>query len=480
MICALLIVSLISITQTAWAQSTPDDAIHQTLNTYNAQPQRAYTYQTVGRLPAEPDTAGIVYLELVSVDTGEPVEGLTEIMVLQRSDGQWQAWLPGQPGYATTYAALPADIRQNIDTRPFQPQADPAHAPSSTYGLPYPHAGFGTITRSFARHGTGNIDFDLTGRDVSAAKDGTIIYANDTNQTTGAWWYWNAVVIQHGEREYSLYGHLAPGSLPERIRNRCDADFWCNVPVKRGEVIGAEGNTGRSTDPHLHVAFGQRVGFVSYPDLADDDRDGDRFEPVSTTFVYARQNVTFDGYTPGNIAQWSGGRLEQAAHPTTEPPADNWLTNSDFSAGTDAWQPLGALSWDVTDNTLQATHLRGTSYAYAALAQDTGHSAYADTPLTLSLQLGNTSGINKTVTVELLNAAGRQYGALTCEFLVPANTPLTTYQLQGIPSGTWAEVRVQIRLNPADSAPALLVDDAVLHTTDVRLVNLPETMCATS
>ena len=449
-----------------------DTAIISAIATYNTQPGRRYHYQEVDRLLQPSDSVGVVYLQLVDRATGEPVEGLIDLMIVSGT----QTWLPAQMGYQAAYDALPPRLTARIDTAPFVPQPDPALAPTTPYGLPYPHGSFGTVTRSHSVHGTGKIDFDLTGRDIAAAKDGTIIYADDTRRTTGFWWYWNLVVIQHSPHEYTLYGHLAPDSLPAAIRDGCDADFRCDVPVERGEIIGREGNTGRSTDPHLHVAFGQQVGFVSYPDFADDDGDGDRLEPVPTAFLYALQNASFAGYTPAAVADWPYGRLEQAAHTAPLPPDTDVVQNGDFSAGTDAWTPLGQLNWQTADGLLRATRLRAADPPFAAFYQDVGHSANPDHALSLSLRLGNDSNIDKTATVELLNADGRQYGALTCRFVVLANTPLADYQLQGTPGSTWAAVRLQISLSPADGAPALLVDDITLRRLQT---DLAETTCHT-
>ena len=52
--------------------------------------------------------------------------------------------------------------------------------------------------------------------------------------------YGNAVRITHGENISTLYGHLHSFSVKP------------GQYVRRGEVIGAVGNTGRSTGPHLH------------------------------------------------------------------------------------------------------------------------------------------------------------------------------------------------------------------------------------
>ncbi len=444
--------------------SAIDGQIAAAIASYNTLPQLEYRYREVGRTPQLITEAGVVYVELVSVATGQPVEGLIEVMPVVPGHG---AVLPGQPGYDAAFAALPPSVRLRIDTSPYRPQADPELSPVADYGLPYPHGDFGTVTRSFGAHGVGKIDFDLTGRDIAAARDGTVIYANHRYQTNGAWWYWNLVVIRHGEHEYSLYGHLAQGSIPDVILATCDDNYRCDYPVKRGELIGREGNSGRSTSPHVHVAFGQRVGFVSYPDFADDNRNGNRFEPVSTAFVYAEQNIGFAGYAPDDVALWGSGRLEQAAHPTLPMLDPNVVRNGDFTSGTDGWTPIGQLNWSADNGLLRATRLRTTNPpSYAGFYQDTAVSAYANQPLELTLLLGNDSAIAKTATVELLNASGRQYGVLSRDFTIAPNAPLELVGMCDVPGSTWADVRVQISVNPADGSPALLVDDIVLRLLD--------------
>ena len=51
----------------------------------------------------------------------------------------------------------------------------------------------------------------------------------------------NHVVIRHGD-EYSLYGHLKPGSVRVKAEDT----------VTRGQQIAAVGSSGSSTEPHLH------------------------------------------------------------------------------------------------------------------------------------------------------------------------------------------------------------------------------------
>ena len=81
------------------------------------------------------------------------------------------------------------------------------------------------------------------GLDFSAPQ-GTPIYATANgvvrvagNQGNG---YGNHVIINHGYQYSTLYGHMY------RIKVRVGQS------IKRGEVIGYVGNTGKSTGPHLH------------------------------------------------------------------------------------------------------------------------------------------------------------------------------------------------------------------------------------
>jgi murein DD-endopeptidase MepM/ murein hydrolase activator NlpD len=53
----------------------------------------------------------------------------------------------------------------------------------------------------------------------------------------------NSIIIDHGHGVYSCYFHL-------NKMNFKVGDF-----IKKGEVLGLSGNTGRSTGPHLHFAF---------------------------------------------------------------------------------------------------------------------------------------------------------------------------------------------------------------------------------
>lgn len=80
------------------------------------------------------------------------------------------------------------------------------------------------------------------GSPIWAAGEGKVIFAGldaETMQTATAG-YGIHVKIQHPEGHQTIYGHLSTLAVA--------AGEW----VRMGQVLGAAGNTGRSTAPHLH------------------------------------------------------------------------------------------------------------------------------------------------------------------------------------------------------------------------------------
>lgn len=91
------------------------------------------------------------------------------------------------------------------------------------------------------------IDFPLKeGTKVLAAQDGVVIDIKDDSKRGGDNPKFlkdaNYITIEHNEKEMTQYNHLAfHGSLVK-----------VGDLVKKGERIGNSGNTGYSTEPHLH------------------------------------------------------------------------------------------------------------------------------------------------------------------------------------------------------------------------------------
>jgi peptidase M23-like protein len=99
-----------------------------------------------------------------------------------------------------------------------------------------------------------NDNFYAESADAIAVADGIVVATKDsipenipgpnsravpiTLETVGG----NHVILDIGGGRYAFYAHLRPGSLRVRTGDR----------VRRGQVLGLVGNSGNSTEPHLH------------------------------------------------------------------------------------------------------------------------------------------------------------------------------------------------------------------------------------
>jgi murein DD-endopeptidase MepM/ murein hydrolase activator NlpD len=116
--------------------------------------------------------------------------------------------------------------------------AIPAIQPVRNENLKRMASGFGYRTDPFtkARKMHEGMDFTAkTGTPIYATGDGVVSQAD--NKASG---FGNHIVIRHGYGYESLYAHLSK--------------YNCKVgqKVKRGDIIGYVGSTGRSEGPHLH------------------------------------------------------------------------------------------------------------------------------------------------------------------------------------------------------------------------------------
>lgn len=116
--------------------------------------------------------------------------------------------------------------------------AIPAIQPIKTEQMTRMASGFGYRNDPFTkiRKFHAGMDFSAkTGTAVYASGDGTVVRAD--NKATG---YGNHIVIRHGYGYETLYAHLSKYNVRPGQK------------VKRGDVIGFVGSTGRSEAPHLH------------------------------------------------------------------------------------------------------------------------------------------------------------------------------------------------------------------------------------
>ena len=142
--------------------------------------------------------------------------------------------------------------------------ATPAIQPVSNKDLGRIASGFGyridPIYKTIKLHA--GLDFTgPTGTPIYATADGTVKTASFS--TSG---YGNHIIINHGYGYETLYGHMS------KIKSKN------GQKVKRGEVIGYIGSTGKSTGPHLHYEVrknGQKIDpvYFFYNDLTPEQFD---------------------------------------------------------------------------------------------------------------------------------------------------------------------------------------------------------------
>jgi murein DD-endopeptidase MepM/ murein hydrolase activator NlpD len=129
----------------------------------------------------------------------------------------------------------------------------PAIQPIANKDLKHIPGGYGWRTDPIYKTGEFHPGLDFTantGTEIFATGDGVVERADNMDQGYG-----NHVIINHGFGYQTLYGHMT------RYVVRA------GQKVKRGELIGYVGSTGRSTGPHVHyevIRNGEKVNPINY------------------------------------------------------------------------------------------------------------------------------------------------------------------------------------------------------------------------
>ncbi len=115
-----------------------------------------------------------------------------------------------------------------------------------------------------------------TGTDVYASGDGKIV--NLVRQQRSG--YGNYIVIDHGFGYQTLYAHLSGFNVKK------------NQKIKRGDVIGFVGNTGRSTGSHLHYEVHYKGKAINPKDFYYMDLTPEQYEEMIR--IASNHGQTFD------------------------------------------------------------------------------------------------------------------------------------------------------------------------------------------
>jgi len=113
--------------------------------------------------------------------------------------------------------------------------------------------------KHFKTDGKKSDDYLAYGKDVLAMADGTVVTvvdgipenapgAIDTLFSPG-----NMIVVEHAGPVFAVYAHLQTGKMRVKVGTK----------VKQGAVLGAVGNSGNTSEPHLHVHLQDAAGLES-------------------------------------------------------------------------------------------------------------------------------------------------------------------------------------------------------------------------
>ena len=140
-----------------------------------------------------------------------------------------------------------------------------------------------------------------TGTPIKAAGDGKVVFAGVRNG------FGNVVMIQHGGVYTTLYGHMSKISVKNGAR------------VSQGQVIGAVGQTGLATGPHLHYEFhvnGTAVNPLANMNVAMAEplskaEKADFNKKTSAAIAQMKQLASTAGHASQNLAMNTAGTARQ-------------------------------------------------------------------------------------------------------------------------------------------------------------------------
>ncbi|MBI4604634.1 MAG: peptidoglycan DD-metalloendopeptidase family protein [Planctomycetes bacterium] len=130
--------------------------------------------------------------------------------------------------------------------------------------------------KSHRGDGKRNEDYYGYSKEILAPADGTVVTVidgvpeNEPGSMNPFSAVGNCVILRHAEREHSVLAHLQPGSIKVKAGQK----------VKRGQVLGRCGNSGNSSEPHLHfhlqdaAVLQDGTGFAPFFQAVQVTRDG--------------------------------------------------------------------------------------------------------------------------------------------------------------------------------------------------------------
>lgn len=136
----------------------------------------------------------------------------------------------------------------------------------------------------------------------------------------------------------------------------------------------------------------------------------------------------------------------------------NIIKNPAFDLGTASWNTWGSVTDANVSNGVYRFYRNSGTTDHAVVLQDVDFQVGKGTPMRLALSLGNSSAVNKQISVHLHDVDDWN-GVISCAFTLYPNSPPLNYVMWGTTGAEWGAVRIEITGESADNAPYYLVDN---------------------
>ena len=191
---------------------------------------------------------------------------------------------------------------------------------------------------------------------------------------------------------------------------------------------------------------------------------------ASVSFYPASEGSDGGAYRVDNVAMYvdPGAATDRTecfdpAAPVPAPVADGpeLLANGSFAGGFANWTLFGQITGQVTNAVAEL--IREAQYPAGVMLQPTGQAIPANTALTATFDLGNSSAVRKraTVIVHDLDFSDLQ----ACTFWLEPGKPLTSYTFRTFTTKAWTNATLSVYIATVDSLGWVRVDNVSFKRT---------------
>jgi hypothetical protein len=154
--------------------------------------------------------------------------------------------------------------------------------------------------------------------------------------------------------------------------------------------------------------------------------------------------------------------------PPGDPPGADLLVNGNFNTGTlPPWQTFGTITHQISGGVFE--FIRNAGQPAGVVFQSTGQAMTANQILTATMQLGNSSGVRKRVTVILHDLT---FGDLSaCTFWLAPGQPLSDYAVQTYATQAWTNATLSVYGATAGPEQWIRLDNATFRRTPASVIS---------